>query len=178
MKQEQKLGGAGAAGSGAKKGPSMAEEEAAENPKEMIKLVSKEGHEFSVEKQAAMVSNTIKSMLTGPGAPLRLLSPPAAQRRGLPLANIASPTVFDFKRGELVFFRRFSVFFEQNPTLNRKNSFRCAKRASFFFFFGRKKFFLSPKRASPTSSLYWPGANCRSRHLGRCGAYPARRLGH
>ena len=49
----------------------MAEEEA-EKPKEMIKLVSKEGHEFSVEKQAAMVSNTIKSMLTGPGAPLRL----------------------------------------------------------------------------------------------------------
>eukprot|EP01043_Picozoa_sp_COSAG02_P009482 COSAG02_NODE_322_length_24779_cov_14.118233_6_plen_109_part_00 len=38
-----------------------------EKPKEMIKLVSKEGHEFSVEKQAAMVSNTIKSMLTGPG---------------------------------------------------------------------------------------------------------------
>ena len=59
----------------------MAEEEA-EKPKEMIKLVSKEGHEFSVEKQAAMVSNTIKSMLTGPGAPLRLLSPPAARRRG------------------------------------------------------------------------------------------------
>ena len=42
-------------------------EEAEEKPKEMIKLVSKEGHEFSVEKQAAMVSNTIKSMLTGPG---------------------------------------------------------------------------------------------------------------
>ena len=41
----------------------------AEEPpkKEMIKLVSKEGHEFTVEKQAAMVSNTIKSMLTGPG---------------------------------------------------------------------------------------------------------------
>ena len=59
----------------------MAEEEA-EKPKEMLKLVSKEGHEFSVEKQAAMVSNTIKSMLTGPGAPLRLLFPPAARRRG------------------------------------------------------------------------------------------------
>jgi len=42
----------------------MAEEEA-EKPKEMIKLVSKEGHEFSVEKQAAMVSNNIKSTLTG-----------------------------------------------------------------------------------------------------------------
>ena len=35
----------------------MAEEEA-EKPKEMIKLVSKEGHEFSVEKQAAMVSGS------------------------------------------------------------------------------------------------------------------------
>jgi|EP01049_Picozoa_sp_SAG25_P010133 hypothetical protein len=46
----------------------MAEEEAEELPKkEMIKLISKEGHEFSVEKQAAMVSNTIKNMLTGPG---------------------------------------------------------------------------------------------------------------
>ena len=72
--------------------------------------------------------------------------------RFLPLANRASPTIFDLRRGELVFFRRFPVFFEQNPTLNRKKSFRCAKRASFFFFSGRKKFFLGPKRASPTSS--------------------------
>ena len=39
----------------------MAEEEA-EKPKEMIKIVSKEGHEFSVEKQAAMVSNTITAL--------------------------------------------------------------------------------------------------------------------
>ena len=60
----------------------MAEEEA-EKPKEMIKLVSKEGHEFSVEKQAAMVSNTIKSMLTGPGAPLRLLSRCPRRLRGV-----------------------------------------------------------------------------------------------
>ena len=36
--------------------------------KEYITLVSAEGHEFQVEKQAAMVSNTIKSMLTGEGA--------------------------------------------------------------------------------------------------------------
>ena len=77
----------------------------------------------------------------------------------MPLANRASPTIFDLRRGELVFFRRFPVFFEQNPTLNRKNSFRCTKRASFFFFLGRKKFFLSPKRASPLSSPYWPGAS-------------------
>jgi hypothetical protein len=41
---------------------------AEERRPEMIKLISKEGHEFTVEKQAAMVSNTIKSMLTGPGA--------------------------------------------------------------------------------------------------------------
>ena len=49
----------------------MAEAEAevaVEEPRqEMIKLVTMEGHVFMVEKQAAMVSNTIKSMLTGPG---------------------------------------------------------------------------------------------------------------
>eukprot|EP01047_Picozoa_sp_COSAG01_P006328 COSAG01_NODE_228_length_21104_cov_210.303832_34_plen_88_part_00 len=54
--------------SGALGPAAMAEGEAEELPKkEMIKLISKEGHEFSVEKQAAMVSNTIKNMLTGPG---------------------------------------------------------------------------------------------------------------
>ena len=69
-----------------------------------------------------------------------------APRRGLPLANRASPTIFGLRRGELVFFRRFPVFFGQNPTLNRKKSFRCAKRASFFFFFGPKKVFFEPKK--------------------------------
>jgi transcription elongation factor B subunit 1 len=46
-----------------------AEEEldAVESPPEMIKLVSAEGDEFWVDKRAAMVSGTIKSMLTGPG---------------------------------------------------------------------------------------------------------------
>jgi hypothetical protein len=38
-----------------------------EAPPEMIKLVSAEGYEFGVDKRAAMVSGTIKSMLTGPG---------------------------------------------------------------------------------------------------------------
>ena len=48
----------------------MGDEPASEGPvtKEYITLVSAEGHEFQVEKQAAMVSNTIKSMLTGGGA--------------------------------------------------------------------------------------------------------------
>ena len=67
-----------------------------------------------------------------------------------------APRFFDLGRGELVFFRRFPFFFEQNPTLNRKKSFRCAKGRAFSFFSGRKKFFLSPKRASPTSSPYSP----------------------
>ena len=70
-----------------------------------------------------------------------------------------APRFFDRGRGELVFFRRFPFFFEQNPTLNRKKSFRCAKGRAFSFFSGRKKFFLSPKRASPTSSPYSPEVN-------------------
>merc|ERR1711871_1149949 len=46
----------------------MADDNAEEvdNPPEMIKLVSAEGDEFWVDKRAAMVSGTIKSMLTGP----------------------------------------------------------------------------------------------------------------
>ena len=58
-----------------------------------------------------------------------------------------APRFFDLGRGELVFFRRFPVFFEQNPTLNRKKSFRCAKGRAFSFFSGRKKFFflLAPR---------------------------------
>eukprot|EP01091_Cochliopodium_minus_P012237 TRINITY_DN3668_c0_g1_i1.p1 TRINITY_DN3668_c0_g1~~TRINITY_DN3668_c0_g1_i1.p1 ORF type:complete len:106 (+),score=24.03 TRINITY_DN3668_c0_g1_i1:55-372(+) len=33
---------------------------------ETIKLISAEGHEFIIDKNAAMVSGTIKSMLSGP----------------------------------------------------------------------------------------------------------------
>ena len=73
-----------------------------------------------------------------------------------------APRFFDLGRGELVFFRRFPFFFEQNPTLNRKKSFRCAKGRAFSFFSGRKKFFLSPKRASPTSSPYSPEVRCHT----------------
>lgn len=35
---------------------------------DMVKLISAEGHEFFVDRKAAMVSGTIKSMLSGPGA--------------------------------------------------------------------------------------------------------------
>ncbi|PRP86438.1 hypothetical protein PROFUN_05357 [Planoprotostelium fungivorum] len=34
---------------------------------ETVKLISHEGHEFIIDKKAAMVSGLIKSMLSGPG---------------------------------------------------------------------------------------------------------------
>ncbi len=37
-----------------------------------VKLISAEGHEFIVDRRAAMVSGTIKSMLSGPGKVYRL----------------------------------------------------------------------------------------------------------
>eukprot|EP01094_Clydonella_sp_ATCC50884_P021037 TRINITY_DN4521_c0_g1_i1.p4 TRINITY_DN4521_c0_g1~~TRINITY_DN4521_c0_g1_i1.p4 ORF type:complete len:106 (-),score=43.41 TRINITY_DN4521_c0_g1_i1:633-950(-) len=42
----------------------------AEEPKkesDTVKLISADGHEFIVDRKAAMVSGTIKSMLSGPG---------------------------------------------------------------------------------------------------------------
>merc|ERR1711865_1059939 len=44
----------------------MAEEEEDQGPA-TVKLVSKEGHEFIIERNAAMVSGTIKNMLSSPG---------------------------------------------------------------------------------------------------------------
>lgn len=38
-----------------------------EEGSDMVKLISAEGHEFIVDKKAAIVSGTIKSMLSGPG---------------------------------------------------------------------------------------------------------------
>ena len=35
-----------------------------------VKLISADGHEFIVDRKAAMVSGTIKSMLSGPGRKL------------------------------------------------------------------------------------------------------------
>ena len=88
----------------------------------------------------------------------------------LPLANRASPTIFRSRKGRACFFSAISVFFEQTPTLNRKKSFRCAKGRAFPFFSGRKKFFLSPKRASPTSSPYSPEVMWRQRHWAQLSA--------
>jgi hypothetical protein len=39
----------------------------AETSAQTVKLISSEGHEFIVDRKAAMVSGTIKSMLGGPG---------------------------------------------------------------------------------------------------------------
>lgn len=33
-----------------------------------VKLISADGHEFVIDRKAAMVSGTIRSMLSGPGA--------------------------------------------------------------------------------------------------------------
>merc|ERR1711966_424023 len=38
-----------------------------ENGPAVVKLISSEGHEFIVERDAAMVSGTIKNMLSAPG---------------------------------------------------------------------------------------------------------------
>eukprot|EP01102_Stenamoeba_stenopodia_P017040 TRINITY_DN604_c0_g1_i1.p1 TRINITY_DN604_c0_g1~~TRINITY_DN604_c0_g1_i1.p1 ORF type:complete len:106 (+),score=23.50 TRINITY_DN604_c0_g1_i1:111-428(+) len=43
----------------------MAEEAPAEP--QTVKLISADGHEFIIDRKAAMVSGTIKSMLSGPG---------------------------------------------------------------------------------------------------------------
>ncbi len=34
---------------------------------EVVKLISKEGHEFIIDKQCALISGTIRTLLTGPG---------------------------------------------------------------------------------------------------------------
>merc|ERR1712205_34895 len=44
----------------------MADEDE-EKPPAVVKLISSEGHEFIIEKDAAMVSGTIKNMLSAPG---------------------------------------------------------------------------------------------------------------
>merc|ERR1711977_692637 len=47
-------------------GRTMAEEDEEKAPA-VVKLISSEGHEFIVERDAAMVSGTIKNMLSSPG---------------------------------------------------------------------------------------------------------------
>merc|ERR1712057_9166 len=44
----------------------MADEDE-EKPPAVVKLISKEGHEFIIDREAAMVSGTIKNMLSSPG---------------------------------------------------------------------------------------------------------------
>jgi hypothetical protein len=39
-----------------------------------VKLISADGHEFVVDRKAAMVSGTIKSMLSGPGTSIILIN--------------------------------------------------------------------------------------------------------
>jgi len=46
---------------------SLEEEEVVNPLADMVKLISKEGDEFIISRQAAMASGTIRAMLTGPG---------------------------------------------------------------------------------------------------------------
>ena len=39
-----------------------------------VKLISRDGHEFVIDRKAAVVSGTIKAMLSGPGALLQMFS--------------------------------------------------------------------------------------------------------
>ncbi len=61
----------------------------------------------------------------------------------MPLANNASTTIFDFKRGELVFFGGF-LFFLAKPYPKSQKFYPAGKRSSFFF--GPKKVFFEPKK--------------------------------
>jgi len=45
----------------------MAEDPSKQAEPDTVKLISADGHEFIVDRKAAMISGTIKSMLTGPG---------------------------------------------------------------------------------------------------------------
>jgi hypothetical protein len=54
------------------KGEAAAQHREAEEDGEMVgvvKLISAEGFEFVIDKKAAMVSNTLRNMLTSPGIP-------------------------------------------------------------------------------------------------------------
>lgn len=50
----------------------MAEEGGLDN----VKLISADGHEFVVDRKCALVSGTIKSMLSGPGNTIHLCKYP------------------------------------------------------------------------------------------------------
>ncbi|KAL6653831.1 hypothetical protein ACP70R_008755 [Stipagrostis hirtigluma subsp. patula] len=54
-------------GKGDRPAQTMEEEAAEEETAGVVKLISAEGFEFVVDKKAAMVSNTLRNMLTSPG---------------------------------------------------------------------------------------------------------------
>ncbi|PAN51039.1 hypothetical protein PAHAL_9G565400 [Panicum hallii] len=54
-------------GKGEAPAPREPEEEEEEDTGGVVKLISAEGFEFVIDKKAAMVSNTLRNMLTSPG---------------------------------------------------------------------------------------------------------------
>jgi len=75
--------------------PAPREPEEEEDTGGVVKLISAEGFEFVVDKKAAMVSNTLRNMLTSPGTfrcfsfPFVFDSIPPPSRHGyLPLVHL------------------------------------------------------------------------------------------
>ena len=48
----------------------MADDRKGDDVSGTVKLISADGHEFVIDRKAAMVSGTIRSMLSGPGKAL------------------------------------------------------------------------------------------------------------
>ena len=74
----------------------------------VVKLISAEGFEFVVDKKAAMVSNTLRNMLTSPGrVPFITSSVPSARRPRIasdPSLSSSSPGGFsETRQGEVRF---------------------------------------------------------------------------
>ena len=57
----------------------------------VVKLISAEGFEFVIDKKAAMVSNTLRNMLTSPGILLIPFSHPFIHRLGSLIDRIENP---------------------------------------------------------------------------------------
>jgi hypothetical protein len=77
-------------GKGEAPAPREPEEEEEEDTGGVVKLISAEGFEFVIDKKAAMVSNTLRNMLTSPGT-FRCFSSPFLSIRFLPHHVMATP---------------------------------------------------------------------------------------
>jgi elongin-C len=71
----------------------------------VVKLISAEGFEFVVDRKAAMVSNTLRNMLTSPGRVIFTSSIPSARRPRISSIPLVFPTggFSETRQGEVRF---------------------------------------------------------------------------